>query len=343
MNKNILIALAALVIGSSCSDNNYLSGIEDELANLDNEYAISSLAEEDDDSEKIETLADEASIQQAMDEYVQTLMNNSATAKQRVMRTAYRAVGTIVGVFKVGSCGSFKELSLLIDAEDRRDASRIEGEVGDSYIGSSGNVHLKFCLVSANRYYPGGVFLIDHINYTLVLPELEGSINPTYRYMDVIVRYHDTEDKNPSNAIKCDYPEYPTLESISHGYTQIGNNAALAWGFPVLDERAPIIKYTSAPGYIGPGGNIKYGVLTSTVAASGYIHIDDEDKNNKNWIKCYRLGATLDNSFNAKEARDVYGILPNGNTDYSIVISTAATFRKSNRFYPITDPFTPIH
>lgn len=341
MNKNIFIALAALVIGSSCSDNNYLPEIEKELVNLDNEYVVSSLVDEDDDSQKIETLADEASIQQAMDEYVQTLMNNSATAKQRIMRTVSSYTPNVVGVFKVGSCGTFKELTLLIDAEDRRDASRIEGEVGDSYVDGPGNVHLKFCLVSASRYYPGGVFLVGPINYTLILPKLAGSLNPTYRYMDIIVRYHDTEDKNPSNMVHSTHPDYPDALSISTGYTQVGNNAALAWGFPVLMNNSIIAQYPSAPGYIGPGGNIKYGVLST--ASSGYIHIDDEDKNNKNWIKCYRLGTNLDNSFNATQAKNIYGILANGNTDYTIIVSTSEGFRKANRFYPATDPLTPIH
>ena len=56
--------------------------------------------------------------------------------------------------------------------------------------------------------------------------------------------------------------------------------------------------------------------------------------NNKNWIQRYNLGYTLDNSFNESVALNDFGITENGNTTYSVSLSTDAKFSKNNRFYP---------
>lgn len=54
----------------------------------------------------------------------------------------------------------------------------------------------------------------------------------------------------------------------------------------------------------------------------------------KNWVQRYNLGYTLDNSFNESVALNDFGITENGNTTYSISLSTDAKFSKNNRFYP---------
>ena len=64
------------------------------------------------------------------------------------------------------------------------------------------------------------------------------------------------------------------------------------------------------------------------------IRCDDEDKNNKNWIQRYNLGYTLDSGFNESIALGDFGITANGNTTYSVSLSTDAKFSKNNRFYP---------
>lgn len=116
---------------------------------------------------------------------------------------------------------------------------------------------------------------------------------------------------------------------INHfmGYTKIDNDVTLAWGFP--SNGAPF----SIANYFGPAG-IQYGLLSTTNAATGTIHCDDEDSNNKNWVQRYNLGYTLDNSFNESVALNDFGITENGNTTYSISLSTDAKFSKNNRFYP---------
>ena len=97
-------------------------------------------------------------------------MNRESVAKERVMRTAYAAATNVVGVFKISSCGTYKELRISMDCEDKRDNSYTTGNVGATYI-ENGNVNFVFCLTNANRYYPGGVLLVDHINYSLPLTQ----------------------------------------------------------------------------------------------------------------------------------------------------------------------------
>lgn len=141
------------------------------------------------DSLKVETIADEQAIQTTVDEYMTQLMNNPAIAKQKVMRTLYNTTCDVVGVFKVGSCGVYKELEINMDAEDTRQDSKKTGNTGDSFVDGNGNIRFKFCLTEASQFYPGGVFLLDHVDYA---PSYGGSWNGT---MQVVIRYHDCDDK----------------------------------------------------------------------------------------------------------------------------------------------------
>lgn len=320
MKRNIFIAIAALAICSSCSDSYYLSETEQDLAQLSSEYDNAKLNEEEDEGEKIETLASEDEIKASMEEYKTMLMNRASVAKERVMRTAYAASNPVVGVFKVNSCGNNTQLRLTMDCEDRRDDSYTTGNVGASYV-EGGNVNFVFCLTNANRYYPGGVLLVDHINYDLLITH---DYYRQRRQMDVIVRHHDTEDNNPSNVIHTTgiYKDGFT------GYSSVGGNVTLAWGFPSTPNPFNL------GAYFGPGDNIQYGLLSTVQAATGSIHCDDEDKNNKNWIQYYKLGYTLDNTFTDVKALGSFGIAPDGNTNYSICLSTDPKFKKGNRFYP---------
>ena len=298
MKRNIFIALAAFVICSSCSDSYYLPETEQDLAQLNSEYDDVKAKEADDEGEKIETLASEDEIK-------------ASVAKERVMRTAYAAVGGIVGVFKISSCGTYKELRITMDCEDKKSDSYTTGNVGASYV-ENGNVNFVFCLTNANRYYPGGVLTLTQDSRREV------------RKMDAIVRHHDTEDSDPRNRI---YTENADYQGNLRGYSSVDNDVTLAWGFP--SNGAPF----SIASYFGAAG-IQYGLLSTTNAATGTIRCDDEDKNNKNWIQRYNLGYTLDSGFNESIALGDFGITANGNTTYSVSLSTDAKFSKNNRFYP---------
>lgn len=313
MRKQLLFAFLGVLTCYSCSNSYDLLENDMELARAAEDYELSTraISEEEGDTVKIETIADEQTIQALMDEYEQEIMNRQSVAKERVMRTAYATTTDVVGVFKSGSCGTYKELHLYIDAEDTKQHSYVEGSVGDSYVTSNGNVVFKFCLTEANRYYPGGVFLVNHISYSL------GG-----KPMSVYVRYHDCDDKHNKNSISfSNHPAYQSLNDISQGHTVIDKNAALAWAYPPY----PLGMWDIIPG-VGPRGNIEFGLLAAGVSMGdtrrGRIHVDDEDSSNKNWFKQVH-GSTQSAGI---------GIDVGKNTDYYVFFTTDKV--KNNPYYP---------
>lgn len=325
MRKQLLFAFLG-VLTFSCSNSYDLLENDMELAKASEDYELTTRAiVTDEDSAKIETIADAETIQATMDEYVTQLMNNPAIAKQKVMRTLYSTTCDVVGVFKVGSCGIYKELELNMDAEDTRQDSRKIGNTGDSYVDGNGNIRFKFCLTEASQFYPGGVFLLDHIDYA---PSYGGSWNGT---MQVVVRYHDCDDKHTKNkVVTCGDTRYNDIKKLSKGFTQINTNAALAWAFP---SQFKVPSVCSA--YFGPKSLKNYGVLSgSTISRTGQLYVDDEDKNNTNWAKLYQnLALTMDM---ARGDYPEYGLHITDNTYYDITVSTDYNrFVTLNNYYPI--------
>lgn len=315
MRKQLLFAFLGTLACYSCSNSYDLLENDLELAKVSADYELTTRAiSEETDTAKIETIADEQTIQSVMNEYEQELMNRQSVAKERVMRTAYATTTDVVGVFKVGSCGTYKELTLYIDAEDSRQNSKTTGSVGDSFVDSNGNIHFKFCLTEANRYYPGGVFLVDHINYS----QFGGTL-------DILVRYHDCDDKHTNNEIRdSGDPKYQSIENLG-GYTVVNNNAALAWAFPPY----PLPQW--APPYgIGPKNYINFGLLAGgPQIRKGTIYVDDEDSNNKNWLKLY-TGYSFKGDLSGDQT--FYGINATDNTSYYIILNTDVDFAKKNPY-----------
>lgn len=100
MKKHLLFTLLGALTCYSCSNSYDLLENDLELAKAATDYEVSTRAiEEDTDSLKIETVADEETIQQLMDDYVTELMNRTSVAKEKVMRTVYSASDDVVGVF----------------------------------------------------------------------------------------------------------------------------------------------------------------------------------------------------------------------------------------------------
>lgn len=322
MKKTIFVLTCSAIICCSCSESSYLQGSEMDLAELNQQYELAKTAEAVDaeDSLKIETRADDSVIEASMQEYVTELKNRMSIAKEKVMRSSYGTLGSLVGVFKVGSCGTYKEIEIIMDCEDTRGGSSTTGDVGSTYTDKNQNVHFHFCLTEANRFYPGGVLLIDNINYNSLYTGFP---------MDIIVRHHDTEDKNSSNGYFSTHPQYNTLESISNGLTTINSSGAiLAWGFPHMGE----FIYPSVPApypVVGPSG-IEYGLIVKQPSSTGIIYCDDEDKRNKNWAQEYSGGVFK---------RDITETVPyntmilSANTQYYVGVSTDETkFYKANSF-----------
>ena len=114
MKEKLLILGAMVALCCSCAGNSVLLDTESELNGLNNEYELGTL-EAGDNGLKCETLGDEDSIQVLKDNYIAEIMGRMEVAKEKVMRTAYGATSPRVGVFRVGSCGNYKYLSIKID------------------------------------------------------------------------------------------------------------------------------------------------------------------------------------------------------------------------------------
>lgn len=322
MKKNFFWLVCSAIICCSCGENSFLQSSEMDLAELNQQYELAKEAEvvSEEDSLKIETRADASVIESSMQEYVTELNNRISVAKEKVMRSAYGVTGTLVGVLKVGSCGTYKELSIAMDCEDKRDNSNTTGNVGDTFRDSNGNMHFHFCLTEADRFYPGGVLLIDHINYNSKYTGLP---------MDIIVRHHDTEDSGGSTSMSSEHSEYNKLDKISKGLTNITpSHADLAWGFP----RPGNFSYPSYPPPIpavGPSG-IQYGLLVKQPSSTGTISCDDEDSGNDNWAKEYS-GDVFQRDITERSPYNA--MLLDGNTTYYVGVSTDKEKFYTHNFY----------
>lgn len=306
----------------SCSESSYLQSSEADLAELNQQYELAKTDEavDEEDGLKIETSADASVIEASMQEYVTELKNRLSVAKEKVTRSVYGVPGKLVGVFKVGSCGTYKELHIAMDCEDKRGNSSTSGDVGTTYSDSNENINFHFCLTEANRFYPGGILLIDNIDY-----------NTLYTGMDIIVRHHDTEDGGTTSCSFANHPDYNSLEKISKGLTKITPlEATMAWGFPRVGGWDPSIP--APPRVVGPSG-IQYGLIVKQPSSTGTIHCDDEDSNNKNWAKEY-LGGVFKKDITERGPYNAMTL--DKNTTYYIGVSTDRAKFYTNNYYYIT-------
>ena len=157
--EKLLILGAMVALCCSCAGNSVLLDTESELNGLNNEYELGTL-EVSDNGLKCETLGDEDSIQVLKDNYIAEIMGRMEVAKEKVMRTTYGATSPRVGVFRVGSCGNYKYLSIKIDCENGNSKTSVSGNVGDTYVDGGDNMRLEFCMVDAGFRYPGGSLFV---------------------------------------------------------------------------------------------------------------------------------------------------------------------------------------
>ena len=190
MKEKLLVLGTMVALCCSCAGSSVLLDTESELNGLNNEYELGTL-EAGDNGLKCETSGDEDSIQVLKDNYIAEIMGRMEVAKEKVMRTAYGATSPRVGVFRVGSCGNYKYLSIKIDCENGNSKTSVSGNVGDTYVDGGDNMRLEFCMVDAGFRYPGGVFLFEDVPLETM----------------TLVRYHDTEDGG-HNGVWSDDPNY---------------------------------------------------------------------------------------------------------------------------------------
>ena len=134
MKEKLLVLGTMVALCCSCAGSSVLLDTESEFNGLNNEYELGTL-EAGDNGLKCETLGDEDSIQVLKDNYIAEIMGRMEVAKEKVMRTAYGATSPRVGVFRVGSCGNYKYLSIKIDCENGNadtDSDVYLGEIPES-------------------------------------------------------------------------------------------------------------------------------------------------------------------------------------------------------------------
>ncbi len=205
-----------------------------QVNSLNNEYELGTL-EVSDNGLKCETLGDEDSIQVLKDNYIAKLWDVWKLLKKKVMRTAYGATSPRVGVFRVGSCGNYKYLSIKIDCENGNSKTSVSGNVGDTYVDGGIICVSNFCMSGCGISLSGGVFLFEDVPLETM----------------TLVRYHDTEDGG-HNGVWSDDPNYYDVMHIS-GMSKLDSNATLAWNI-----NRNMTKWGDIP--MGPAG-INYGVI----------------------------------------------------------------------------------
>ena len=218
MKEKLLVLGTMVALCCSCAGSSVLLDTESELNGLNNEYELGTL-EAGDNGLKCETSGDEDSIQVLKDNYIAEIMGRMEVAKEKVMRTAYGATSPRVGVFRVGSCGNYKYLSIKIDCENGNSKTSVSGNVGDTYVDGGDNMRLEFCMVDAGFRYPGGVFLFEDVPLETM----------------TLVRYHDTEDGG-HNGVWSDDPNYYDVMHIS-GMSKLDSNAIYS------DNRAEFVTF----------------------------------------------------------------------------------------------------
>ena len=172
----------------------------------------------------------------------------------------------IFGVFKDGSCGSYRELDIKMDCEDNNRASTTKGYTGSTIV-DNGDIYYKFCLVNDRKNFPH----ISAGKYALLSLDRRQSTNGTDISFD---RYFDNEDHDNGNAVLLD-GEQQTLPYDSFPGININKNSSLSFLLLLKDPSGP-----AKPPVLA--GVSSYGVIGSFGDKKGYIYSDDEDYRNAN-------------------------------------------------------------
>lgn len=230
----------------------------------------SQIATLSDDIQKIETALEEGS---AKNENLkdgpktETKLNNRLVEKIRLeLQESYskqesylKSGSNLVGVLKNGSCGNYPELSIYMDCEDSRSASRDYGWTGSSMVTGAKNIRLKFCVVN-NAYFER-----TNVDFAIlrITSDKPAGIN-------IIERYFDNEDNSNANSVSYNGNNISGWLGPNH----FGGNTRLSF-----------LYYPKRYANDWPNLGISYGVLGRFGSNQGYIHSDDEDRKNANW--CY--------------------------------------------------------
>ena len=173
----------------------------------------------------------------------------------------------IFGVFKDGSCGTYRELDIKMDCEDNNQASMKKGYTGSTVVDNLGDIYYKFCLVNDRKNFPN----ISTGNYAVLSLDRRQSTNGTDISFD---RYFDNEDHDNGNSVFVN-GEQQTLPYDSFPGVNISKNSTLSFLLMLKNSSGP-----AKPPVLA--GVPSYGVIGSFGEKKGYIYSDDEDYRNAN-------------------------------------------------------------
>jgi hypothetical protein len=291
MKKIKLLIITTIVVFLSCenSDKNLLensnsltesvSDLEDSYSKIETEYVEGDIKEETLFSEgdfKNETLADQETL-----ELITAKLNENFSKQVVYNKTSNLET---VGVFKNGTCGSYKELEVFMDSEDSRNASNKVGFTGSSSIDNRGNVTLSFCIVDNNPFiYIGPTSPFSNITAPVSYAVL--NINASGGSY-TLNRHFDNEDGGNINKTTYDGSTINALGSNS-----FGRNTLLSFKAYGPTDGQPFNPFLGYP--IFPNIGVSYAVLGDVYSNRnystnfGYISSDDEDSSNANY--CDRI------------------------------------------------------
>lgn len=172
----------------------------------------------------------------------------------------------IFGVFKDGSCGSYRELDIRMDCEDNNPASATKGYTGSTSV-DNGDIYYQFCLVNDRKRFPQ----LSSGKYAVLSLDRHQSVNGINVSFD---RGFDNEDHNNQNAVELDGQSQP-LPFDSFAGVNVTGNAALSFLLILKNSEGP-----AKPPVLA--GVTSYGVLGSFGEKKGNIFSDDEDFQNAN-------------------------------------------------------------
>jgi hypothetical protein len=193
---------------------------------------------------------------------IMTAMSNSYSKTN-----AIPAANTeIFGVFKDGSCGSYRELDITMDCEDNNPASATHGYTGATVV-NNGDIKYRFCLVNDRKNFPQ----ISSGKYAVLSLDRRQATNGINISFD---RGFDNEDHNNQNAVSLD-GEKQALPFNSFAGVNISGNSGLSFLLILRNANA-----AARPPILA--GVTSYGVLGNFGPQKGYIFSDDEDFQNAN-------------------------------------------------------------
>jgi hypothetical protein len=194
-----------------------------------------------------------------------------AAAVQVVGAPAAHAAGPLVGVLPSydGTCpGGAPKYTVAQDNEDDNNENSRSGWIGG--VQSDRNTHWYVCAVDGDRF----VNLLSYrVNFAVLM--LASSCPSGSR---IVYRYVDDEDDNNQS--------YSILPAFSPTFVSEGNTTFRFCWFLNYSGYYPAPTSSNFPDLGGEYGVFGPGDQPGAIQ-SGWVHTDDEDNDNRNWVTTY--------------------------------------------------------